>query len=42
MDDEEQPRRRSPFAGHPLWWWITAALTAVAVVGAMVLLTIPV
>ncbi|WP_191906747.1 hypothetical protein [Microbacterium lushaniae] len=32
---------RGPFAGHSLWWWGSAAVTAVAVVGAAVLLALP-
>ncbi len=30
--------RRSPFAGHGFWWWASAAICAIAVVGAVVLL----
>jgi hypothetical protein len=39
MEDEKFPRR-SRFAGYPLWWWASAVLTAVGVVGAVVLLTV--
>jgi hypothetical protein len=40
--DEHNPRRAGgPFSGHGIWWWASAAVTAVAVVGAMILFLIP-
>ncbi|WP_280790764.1 hypothetical protein [Microbacterium sp. dk485] len=34
-------RAGGPFAGRSLWWWGSAAVMAVAVVGAVVLLALP-
>ena len=40
MHERQRGTRPGPFTGHSFWWWASAAVFAVAVVGSLLLVVL--